>query len=156
MLTSVIHLIAFKILGKIILGPCRFKMTQVPLGWPNRQKHFIAPFKMQFLRSIQSILKSTLDRGLPRCKNLRSFPLFFSYYFSSALFCWLLSGFLYSLFEVNCEFHRFLHQGKDEHYNTLKNDSNVCRRKPSLRVPELGPGATYSGFNKFHSLFKWC
>ena len=58
-------------------------------------------------------------------------------------------------FTSNCEFHRFLHQGKDEYYNyTLKNDSNVFRRKPSLRVPELGPGATYSGFNKFHSLFK--
>ena len=125
MLTSVIHLIAFKILGKIILGPCRFKMTQVPLGWPNRQKHFIAPFKMQFLRSIQSILKSTLDRGLPRCKNLRSFPLFFSYYFSLALFCWLFSGFLYSLFNIKLWISQVFTPRQGWALYTVKNDSSV-------------------------------
>ena len=79
MLTSAIRLIAFKILGKLYWGPCRFKMPQVPLGWPNRQKNFIAPLRMQFQRSIQSTL------GVYRC--VKTCEVFLG--FLATIFPWL-------------------------------------------------------------------
>ena len=54
-------------------------------------------------------VKSTGIPGLPRCKNLTRFSLFVSFCFA-VRYC--LKCFLFPLFYVIREFHRFFHRGK--------------------------------------------